>query len=64
MWRQEFERDRPLQLDVLRLIDHSHPALAELAKNPVMRNGSAYHCGVRPSIFLSIIAPDPHDAAD
>src|ERR1700736_5282552 len=41
--RQEFKRNEAIQLNVLRLIDHPHPAAAQLLDDAVMRNGLADH---------------------
>ena len=35
-FRQEFERDKAMELGVFGLIDHTHPAAAQLFENPIM----------------------------
>ena len=35
---QELQRDETIELGVARLIDHAHPAAAELGENGVLRN--------------------------
>ena len=35
---QKFERDKPVQLRVLGLVNHAHPATAELLDDAVVRN--------------------------
>src|SRR5262245_28228641 len=39
--RQEFQRDEAVKTDVLRLVDHTHPAAAEFFEDAVMRDGLA-----------------------
>jgi len=41
--RQELQGYRTLQLDVLGLVHHAHPALAEFREDPVVGNGLADH---------------------
>ena len=41
--RQELEGDEAVQPRVLSLIDHAHPATAELLDDEVMRDGLADH---------------------
>jgi len=41
MFRQELQGDEAAELDVLGLIDHTHPAATQLFQNAVMRNGKA-----------------------
>jgi hypothetical protein len=41
--RQELQRDFAPQIEVLRLINHSHATTPELSGNAVMRNGLADH---------------------
>ena len=36
MSREELERDRPLQLKILRLVHHTHATLAELGEDLVV----------------------------
>ena len=40
---QEFQRDKAVELDVLGLVDDTHPATAELLDNAVVRDGLADH---------------------
>ena len=40
---QELQRDRPLQPEVLGLVDNPHPALAELFEDSVMGDRLANH---------------------
>src|ERR1700719_3056425 len=40
---QEFESHHPAQLDVLGLVDHTHPATAQLLNDAVVRDGLADH---------------------
>src|SRR5215469_16198495 len=40
---QELERYKTAELGVLGLVDHTHPAAAELFQDAVVRNGSAQH---------------------
>ena len=54
MGGEELQRDTPLQLQVLGLVDHTHPALTELVSDAVVRNGAASHRA--PSFGLSIVA--------
>ena len=42
---QELERDEPAQICVFGLVDHTHPATAELLYNTVMRDGLADQLG-------------------
>src|SRR5215469_16883346 len=50
-FRKELQRNEAMQVDVLRLIHHTHSAAAELFQNAVVRNGLAnqgldfWHCG-------------------
>ncbi len=39
--RQKLQRYPPSQIEVLRLVNDPHPPAAELAGNPVMRDGLA-----------------------
>src|SRR5215470_6842210 len=49
MFREELQGDEPAELDVLGLIDHTHPAATQLLEDTVMRNSLANHAeGVRP----------------
>jgi len=41
--RQEFQGYEPVELDVLGLVDHSHPSTAELLDDAVVRDGLANH---------------------
>jgi hypothetical protein len=41
--RQEFQRNFSPQVEVLRLVNNSHPAAAKLAGNAVMRDGLSNH---------------------
>src|SRR5437899_2929020 len=41
--RQELQRDKAMQAGVLRLVDHTHPAAAQLLDDAVMRDGLADH---------------------
>src|ERR1700690_2395310 len=42
-FRQELDRDKSVQARVFSLVDHAHPAAAQLFDNAVMRNGLADH---------------------
>jgi hypothetical protein len=44
--RQCFDRDPAAEDGVLSLIDHTHPAFANLSDDPVMRNSLAQHIEV------------------
>jgi hypothetical protein len=41
MFREELQGDEPAELDVLGLINHTHPAATQLLENAVMGTGSA-----------------------
>jgi len=41
--RQELQSNKAVQLHVLRLVDHTHPATAEFLDNAVVRDGLANH---------------------
>ena len=41
--RQELESDKAAELHVLGLVDHTHPAAAELLDDAVVRDGLADH---------------------
>jgi hypothetical protein len=41
--RQKFQSDKPMQGYILSLVNHTHPAAAELLDNPVVRNGLPNH---------------------
>jgi hypothetical protein len=41
--RQELQGDKAVQLYVLRLVDHTHPATAEFLDNAVVRDGLTNH---------------------
>jgi hypothetical protein len=41
--RQELQGDKAVQLYVLSLIDHTHPAATKLLDDPVVRDGLANH---------------------
>ena len=41
--RQELQRDKAAKFDVLGLVDHTHPAAAELLDDAVVRDGLADH---------------------
>jgi hypothetical protein len=43
IFRQEFQGDETTQLGVLGLVDHAHPATAELLDDAVVRDGLADH---------------------
>ncbi len=43
IWSKELQRDRPLQLRVLGLVNDTHPALAELFGDAVVADGRADH---------------------
>ena len=49
---QEFERDRAFEFGVVGFVDHTHPALAELAGDLVMRDGLAEHLWSNCSVLL------------
>jgi hypothetical protein len=38
---EEFQRNKPFQLQILRVIDNAHTTGAEFVGNPVVRNGLA-----------------------
>src|SRR5215469_7688425 len=40
---QELQRDAAVQLEVFSLVDHTHPATANLAQEAVVRDGLADH---------------------
>ena len=40
---QELQRDEPMQLDILGLIDHTHAAATELLQDAIVRDGLADH---------------------
>ena len=42
---QELERDKPMELGVLGLIDHAHAAATELLHDPILQDGLADHLG-------------------
>jgi hypothetical protein len=42
---QEFECGEAVQLGILGLVDHTHPAATKLLQNPIVGNGFACHCG-------------------
>src|SRR4051794_11566358 len=42
---QELKGHKPVELDVLGLVNHTHPASAQLLDNSVMGNGSPKHRG-------------------
>ena len=44
--RQKLERDHPPQLGVFGLVNHTHPAAAQLFDDPVMRESMADHPGL------------------
>jgi hypothetical protein len=41
--RQEFQRDKTAQRDILGLIDHTHPAATQSLDDAVVRDGLADH---------------------
>src|SRR6516162_8158705 len=43
MFGQELQGDEAAELGILGLINHTHPAAAQLLEDAVMRNGSACH---------------------
>jgi len=40
---QELQRDAAMQLEIFSLVDHTHPAAAQLAQDAVVRDGFADH---------------------
>src|SRR2546423_12112851 len=44
LFRKKFEGHEAMQADVFGLIDHTHPAAAQLLDDPVMRYGLTDHC--------------------
>jgi hypothetical protein len=49
--RQELQGDAPPELQILRLVDDSHAAAAELAEDPVVRDSLADHRRISDSSF-------------
>ena len=43
--RQELQGDEAMEASVLGLVNHTHPAAAELLDDAVVRDGLADHCG-------------------
>src|SRR5437762_3536536 len=52
---QELQGDEAAKLSVLGLVDHTHPAAAELLDNAVVRNGLAVHNFHLFCLFLSLL---------
>jgi len=45
LFRQEFEGNKTMEPGVFRLVDHTHPAAAQLLNDAVVRNGLADELG-------------------
>ncbi len=56
--RKKLERDETIELDVLGLVDHTHPAAADFAQHAIMRDGLAKNgWRIRHGAHLSRRAP-------
>jgi hypothetical protein len=49
MRRKELQGNRPLEIGVFGLLDHTHPTLTKLLGNAVVRDRCAYHGRTAPS---------------
>src|SRR5580700_954115 len=45
LYRQELQRNMPVQLEVFGFVDHAHPAATELREDAVVRDSFANHLG-------------------
>ena len=54
VFRQEFQGDKAAKLGVLSLVNHTHPAAAELLDDPVVRDGLAdqFDTELRPRVEI------------